>query len=217
MQNSALFRGFQGFEAEKMLKCIGGKLKLCNTNEIIMSYKEAPEYLYVVLKGNAELATYDYDGNKTTLERYGTDSVFGDMFFKPSGNDEFSVYATTSCEILMFRYNDAISQCENACTRHKTFIDNLFRMLSEKLLLQSQHIEILTKRTIRDKLLAYLEHQATKNSSFSFLLPMSLSALSEYLSIDRSAMQREIRRLNNEGIIQSTGKKIVLVRKQGIS
>ncbi|MBO5733301.1 MAG: Crp/Fnr family transcriptional regulator [Clostridia bacterium] len=196
-----------------MLKCLGGKVKNCNTNETIMSYNEAPDYLYVVLAGTAELATYDYDGNKTILERFTPDSVFGDMFFKPSGNDEFTVYATTSCDVLCFNYDNAINQCENACTRHKLFLDNLFRLLSKKLLSQSQHIEILTKRTIRDKLMSYFEHQSAEKGSFSFSLPMSLSSLADFLSIDRSAMQREIKRLNDDGIIISKGKKIVIVRK----
>ncbi len=213
MQNSALFRGFDALETQKMLRCLGAKVKNCNTNETIMSYKEAPEYLYVVLRGTAELATYDYDGNKTILERFVANSVFGDMFFRPSGNDEFMVCATSPCEVIYFRYHNAINQCENACKRHKDFLNNLFMMLSKKLLSQSQHIEILTKRTIREKLLSYFEHQATQNSSFSFTLPMSLSSLADFLSIDRSAMQREIKRLNDEGIIVSKGKKIVIVRK----
>lgn len=213
MQNSALFRGFEGTEVQKMLKCLSAKIKNCNINETIMSYKEAPEYIYVVLSGTAELATYDYDGNKTILERYSADSVFGDMFFRPTGGDEFMVSATTPCEVLSFRYHNAINQCENACKRHTKLLDNLFSMLSMKLLTQSQHIEVLTKRSIREKLLAYFEHQATKNSSFSFSLPMSLSSLADYLSIDRSAMQREIKKLNDEGIIISKGKKITLIRK----
>ncbi len=213
MQNSALFRGFEAFEVEKMLKCIGGKIKICNTNETIMSYKEAPYYLYVVLSGTAELATYDYDGNKTVLERFSPDSMFGDMFFKPLSNDEFSVYATTSCRILYFRYYDAINQCENACKRHKLFIENLFSMLSSKLLHQSEHIEILTKRTIHEKLMCYFVHREAEFGSFSFTLPMSLSALADYLSVDRSAMQREIKRLNDEGIIVSKGRKITLIKK----
>ena len=213
MQNSALFRGFQGSEAEKILRCIGGKIKICNTNETIMSYKEAPYYLYVVLSGTAELATYDYDGNKTVLERFAQDSLFGDMFFAPLGKDDFSVYATTSCEVLYFRYNDAINQCENVCKRHKMFLDNLFVLLSKKFISQSEHIEILTKGTIREKLMCYFKHREAESDSFSFTLPMSLSALSEYLGIDRSAMQREIRRLNDKEIIVSKGKKITLVKK----
>ena len=213
MLNSALFRGFEASEVQKMLKCIGGKIKICNTNETIMSYKEAPYYLYVVLKGTAELASYDYDGNKTVLERFAPDSIFGDMFFKPLGKDEFSVYATTSCEILYFRYYDAITQCENVCKRHRTFTDNLFSILSAKLVHQSEHIEILTKRTTREKLICYLTHREAEFGSFSFSVPMSLSALADYLSVDRSAMQREIKRLNDEGIIQSKGKKITLIKR----
>lgn len=213
MQNSALFRGFQEIETEKMLKCIGGKIKNCNTNETIMSYKDAPHYLYVVLSGTAELATYDYDGNKTVLERFARDSVFGDMFFAPLAKDDFNVYATTSCEILYFRYYDAINQCENACKRHKLFLENLFMLLSKKFIAQSEHIEILTKGTIREKLLCYFAHRKAETGSFSFSLPMSLSALSDYLGVDRSAMQREIKRLNDEGIIMSKGKKITIIRK----
>lgn len=213
MLKSALFSGFTLSEYQKMVRCLGAKFKNCNTNETIMSYKEAPEYIYVVLSGTAELVTYDYDGNKTILERYSADSIFGDMFFRPSGSDEFSVCATSTCEIISFRYHNAITQCENACKRHTLLLDNLFSMVSAKVLNQSQHIEVLTKRTIREKLMSYFEHQATKNNDFSFVLPMSLSALADYLSIDRSAMQREIKRLNDEGIIKSKGKRITLIRK----
>lgn len=213
MQNSALFSGFTDAERQKMLKCLGAKIKKCNTNETIMSHNENPDYLYVVLSGTAELISYDYDGNKYILERITPDSAFGDMFFQPTGNDEFLVSATSPCTVLSFRYKNAITQCEKTCAHHVKLLDNLFRLLSKKLSDRAQHIEVLSKRTIREKLLTYFEIQSAENGSFSFSLPMSLSALSDYLSIDRSAMQREIKRLNDEGLVQSKGKKIVLIRK----
>lgn len=213
MENSALFSGFTDIERKKMLKCLGGKIKNCNTNETIMLHNEGSDYLYIVLSGTAELAGYDYDGNKSVLARFSADSIFGDIFFRPLSNDQFMVSATSECSVLFFRYHDALFQCENACKHHTRFLDNLFSLISEKLILQTQHIEVLTKRSIREKLLTYFEHQSLENGSFSFSLPMSLSALSDYLGIDRSAMQRELRRLNNEGIVESKGKKIILIRK----
>ncbi len=213
MQNSALFRGFTDAEVKKMMRCLGGKLKNCNTNETIMLHNTSKEYIYVVLSGTAELAGYDYNGNKAVLERYGADSLFGDMFFRATSNDQFMVSATSSCTVLFFKYTNALFQCENACKHHIKLLDNLFSMISQKLITQTQHIETLTKRSIREKLLAYFEQQSQKNGSFSFFLPMSLSSLADYLGVDRSAMQREIRHLNNEGIIDSKGKKIVLIRK----
>jgi len=213
MQNSALFSGFTDLERKKMLKCLDGKFKKCNTNETIMSHNETPDYLYVVLSGTAELAGYDYDGNKSVLARFGENAVFGDMFFSPLSNDQFMVSATSDCEILSFRYNNALFCCENMCKHHTKLIENLLSLISKKIILQTQHIEVLTKRSIKEKLLSYFEQQEKENNSFSFTLPMSLSSLSDYLGIDRSAMQREIKRLNDDGVIVSKGKKIVLVRK----
>jgi len=213
MQNSALFRDFTDSERKKMLKCLGAKIKKCNTNETIMSHNETPDYLYIVLSGTAELAGYDYDGNKSVLARFGENDVFGDMFFAPLSNDQFMVSATSCCEILSFRYNNALFCCENVCKHHTKLIDNLLSLISKKIISQTQHIEVLTKRSIKEKLITYFEQQERENNSFSFTLPMSLSSLSDYLGIDRSAMQREIKRLNDDGVIISKGKKIVLVRK----
>jgi len=153
MQNSALFSGFTDTDRQKMLKCLGAKIKKCNTNETIMSYNDNREYVYALLYGTAELASYDYDGNKSILERYSKDSIFGELFFHSSGTDEIMVTALEECEVLSFKYNNAISQCENACNRHKKFLDNFFILLSKKLIAQAQHIEVLSKRTIREKLL----------------------------------------------------------------
>lgn len=212
MLNSALFRGFQEFEVEKMLKCIGGKTKICNTNETIMSFERNIESIYIILSGTAEMVSYDYDGNQTILERYTKDSIFGEMFSPYSNFDEVFVIAKEPCEVLIIKYSRAISQCQNACLHHKKFLDNLFSLLANKLSNQSHHIEVLSKRTIREKLMAYFEIQANKQGSFSFSLPFSLSSLADYLSIDRSAMQREIKKLNDEGIIESKGKSILIIK-----
>lgn len=213
MQNSALFRDFTDVEVKKMLKCLGAKIKNCNTNETIMSHNEASDYLYIVLSGTAELAGYDYDGNKSLLARFGKGSVFGDVFFSPLSNDQYMVTATSECEILSFRYHNALFQCENVCKHHTKFLDNLFTLISKKIITNTQHIEILTKRSIREKLLAYFSQQEKENNSFLFTLPISLSSLADYLGVDRSAMQRELKRLNADGYIISKGKKIHLLKK----
>ena len=44
----------------------------------------------------------------------------------------------------------------------------------------------------------------------SFDIPVSLSDLADYLSVDRSAMMREIKKMKNENIIIAKGCKITL-------
>lgn len=72
-------------------------------------------------------------------------------------------------------------------------------------------IELLSKRTIREKLLAYFTIISTRNISKSFTIPFSLTDLADYLSIDRSAMMRELGILKSDGIIEKSGNRITLL------
>ena len=71
-------------------------------------------------------------------------------------------------------------------------------------------IELLTKRSTRDKLLGYFSFLSSRNFSKHFELPFSLTDLADYLSVDRSAMMREIKLLKEDGFITKIGNQIIL-------
>lgn len=77
----------------------------------------------------------------------------------------------------------------------------------------NMRIELLTKRSIRDKILGYFTMLSTRNLSKSFSLPFSLTDLADYLSVDRSAMMRELKLLKEDGFIEKNGNKITLIYK----
>jgi CRP-like cAMP-binding protein len=210
---SAVFSGLSDSEAQKMMTCLGAKEEKFNITETIVSYNGNSEDIGVVLSGTAELVTYDYDGNRMILERYDKNSVFGQLFAPFSGIDEPAVIAAENCEVMFFKYRKVISQCVNACESHTIFLDNMLCLLTEKLRAQANHIEVLSKRSLRGKLMAFFEIQAREKQLSSFTLPFSLYTLADYLSIDRSAMQREMKKMREEGLIKSKGKKIELCKK----
>ena len=74
----------------------------------------------------------------------------------------------------------------------------------------NSRIELLTKRTIREKLLTYFSILSNRNLSKTFLLPFSLTDLADYLNVDRSAMMRELKSLKEEGFIKKSRNKITL-------
>ena len=74
-------------------------------------------------------------------------------------------------------------------------------------------IELLTQRSIRDKLIGYFTMLSTRTFSKTITLPFSLTDLADYLSVDRSAMMRELKLLKDDGIIEKVGKKIKLIYK----
>ena len=76
--------------------------------------------------------------------------------------------------------------------------------------LKNKRIDILTKKTIRNKLLTYFKQLSKEQGSKSITLPFSLSTLARYISVDRSAMIRELKYLKEEGMIDQKTKKIRL-------
>ena len=64
---------------------------------------------------------------------------------------------------------------------------------------------------IREKLLCFFEQLADEHGSRTFPLPFSLSMLADYISADRSAMMREIKKMKEEELIAIEGKRVTLL------
>ena len=82
--------------------------------------------------------------------------------------------------------------------------------MRQKAIALSERVEILSRRTIRDKLSAYFLLQSLKNGEETINLPFSYSALGEYICADRSAMMRELRKMKEDGLLQTKGRQIFL-------
>ena len=74
----------------------------------------------------------------------------------------------------------------------------------------NERIEILTNKTIRDKLLAYFKNNTKNSNNRIVYLPFTLTDLADYLAVNRSAMSRELKTLKDEGFIEIKNKKIKL-------
>ena len=66
-------------------------------------------------------------------------------------------------------------------------------LLSDKAQSLSERVDVLSRRSIREKLLCYFRQLAKKSGGTIFTLPFSLSALADYIATDRSAMMRELK------------------------
>ena len=94
---------------------------------------------------------------------------------------------------------------------HKEFSEQIHKLIVEQVIDLNTRIELLTKKNIRDKLLAYFNLISSKDLRKSFTIPFSYTDLADYLSIDRSAMMRELSHLIEEGFIKKKGKRITLL------
>ena len=180
-------------------------------NETVTTYIENRNQVCILLKGEADLIRYDYNGNKTIIGHFSEGNIFGEVLYPANTNNELFVQARSDCEVLFFSYNNIWNKCKSNCPYHKDFSENLNKLIINKIIDLTTRIELLTKKNIRDKLLSYFDSLSINSINKNFSIPFSYTDLADYLSVDRSAMMREISHLQEDGIIYRKGKKITLL------
>lgn len=197
-----LEQGCSKFEKKHFLK-----------HETITTYIQKRNQICIMINGTADLIRFDLNGNKDIVDKFNSNDIFGEAFYPVHTNNELTVIATTDCDILFFLYNNIYEKCKQNCKFHTTLSASLLELTLKNSVHQNTRIEVLSKRTIREKLLTYFSILSSKDFSKSFTLPFSLTNLADYLSVDRSAMMRELKNLVDEGFISKNGNKIKLLYK----
>ena len=202
----------EDFSNKLLNSCERVQLKKFEKNEIITTYIINRNQVCIVLEGSADLMRYDFNGNQMVVEKFNKFDVFGEIFYQINTNNELFVLAKEKSKILIFNYDIFEKKCKKNCKMHEELLIGLPNLVLTKVSDLNLRIELLSKKTIRDKLISYFRILSEKNFSKTFTLPFSLTDLADYLSIDRSAMMRELKSLKEEGFIKKSDKnKITLL------
>ena len=200
----------ENFISDFSKSCQKMQKKVFSKNEVVTTYIKNRNQLCILLNGHADLVRYDLNGNRTIVEHFSKNALFGEVFYTITTNNELLVEAKETSEVLFFIYDDIYKKCRTNCKFHQTLTEYLPELILSKVTDLNMRIELLTKRSIRDKLLGYFSILSTRKLSTSFELPYSLTDLADYLSIDRSAMMRELKLLKEDGFVTKTGNRITL-------
>lgn len=189
------------FTKQLQNSCTKIQIKKVEKNNTITTYIKNRNQIYILASGKADLIKYDVNGNKTIIETLNENDIFGEVFFPITSNNELFVVAKENCEVISFTFDDIIKKCSRTCKFHETLKTSLLNLIINKIVTQNIRIELLTKRSIREKLKSYFSSLSNNFSIKTFSIPISYTDLADYLSIDRSAMMRELKALQDDNII----------------
>ena len=192
-------------------KCKCVQKKHFRKNQQITTYIQKRNQICILLSGEADLVRYDLNGGRVIIEHYMQNDIFGEAFSTVTENNELTVEAKKNCDVLFFTYDIMFEKCKDDCKFHQTMVENVQKIILEKVIKLNTRIEVLTQRTTREKLMGYFSILSTKLNSKSIIIPFSLTDLADFLSVDRSAMMREIKNLKDEGFIEKDGNKFKLL------
>ena len=214
IRKNPLFHQIEDSDITSLLKCLNANRHNYKKNEYIFSAGDSVKNVGIVLTGRINVLQEDYWGNRKIIANIGRNGLFGEAFscaeikFLP-----VSVIATENTEIFLFNYQKILTTCSPTCVFHATLIKNMLRIIADKNVMLTQKMEVITSPSTRESILAYLSYQAIMNGSNIFTIPFDRQELADYLSVNRSAMSRELSKMQEEGLINTNRSNFELLTK----
>ena len=203
LENNLLFKSINKNDLPLLLKCLQANKITYQKDQTIIHQGQSINEIGILLSGKAHIINDDYWGNQTIIKEIDIGELFGEAYaFLPKQNTMISIIAKEKCEILYLNISKIIFSCNKNCHYHHLFIQNLLIATSQKNIMLTQKINHITKRTTREKILAYLSDLSKIHNSNAFNIPFNRQQLANYLAVDRSALSFELTKMQKEGIIR---------------
>lgn len=202
IRKSKLFYGINEEETKSMLKCLSAEEKSYKKGEYVFRVFDNIPAVALLLYGTIHIQKEDFWGNLSLLAEIVPGQLFGETYACIQ-NEPISVNAVAIRDslVLMLDIKRVLTFCSSSCAFHTRLIQNLISVIAMKNVVLTSKIEHMSQRTTRDKLLSYLSEQSVLNQSSSFDISLNRQQLSDYLSVDRSAMSNELCKLRDEGLL----------------
>jgi len=200
--NSPLFEGIAPEDRKGMLGCIGYHIAQFRKGDIIAFEEDNIRNVGILLSGSVDMVKEDVWGNKVLVARMGKDEMFGETF--AWGKNKLSAVTFVVSEdarIMLIPLDRVMHSCTNTCACHHQLVENMVHIIADKNRDLIRKIEVISKRTIREKLLAYLSVQSQLQNTRYFEIPLGRTELADYLCVDRSALTRELVKMREDGLI----------------
>lgn len=207
-----LFDGVADDSLFTMLDCLGAKVIEFDKKYTVIAQGYPAKHIGIVLSGSVQMERTDYFGNRSIVAKAERSELFCEAFACAEVESiPVSIIANEPSEIMLIDCSRVLHACSNNCGFHQQLIYNLMKDLAKKNLNFHQRIEVTSKRTTREKLMAYLMLQAQRAKSSSFEIPFDRQELADYLEVERSGLSAEISKLRKEGILESNKKRFTLL------
>lgn len=202
LYDTPLFQNIKHTDMESMLQCLNPYVKFYKKGNYITHSGESVNSVGVVLSGTVHMLKEDIWGNTAILAIVPEKDIFGETSVcSGSYKSTASFRAITDCEVLFLSFDKILHSCSKACEFHHQLIDNMVILIAQKNIQLMEKLEVISKKTLREKTLIYLSRQAQRNNNLYFTVPMNRLELADYLGADRSALSRELSRMKDDGLI----------------
>ncbi|MBC8569866.1 Crp/Fnr family transcriptional regulator [Zongyangia hominis] len=198
-----LFQGMEVAKLPELLACLEAKVTAYGKYQPVFLEGDPAKDIGIVLSGEVQIVKEDYFGNRNIVALIEPSQIFGEAF-ACAGVETLPVSAVASCgsEVMLIGCGHIITPCKNSCADHNRLIYNLLQVMASKNLFLNKKLEFVSKRTTKEKLMAFLLEEAKRYGGDTFTIQYNRQELADYLGVERSAMSAELGKLRDDGKIK---------------
>lgn len=184
---------------KNLSNCVNIQKKNFSNKEVIINNNTTKKQIGFIIYGKANIMKTDINGNTTILRDLKVNDIFSNLFFQNT-EDEIYIVSNKETEVIFIDYYAILKSCTKNCPFHSNLILTLYDLLINDNKKQNEKIELLSQKTVREKLLYFLKQRMNKDKVFK--VTTSYKAIAEYIVVDRSNLMRELKKLEKEKIIK---------------
>lgn len=201
-QTHPMYRDISLTDCRTLMNCLGCREKTYQKDQIIAATENSSRQIGIVISGCIHIIKEDIWGRRTFFTYTGDDGIFGEVLMGENLSERGILFkAAEPTTILIIPADRILHPCRNSCPFHHKLSRNLFDLLSRRNAALTEKIEITSKSSLREKVLAYLSLEAQKTGSMKVTIPLSRSEMADYLCTNRSALSRELANMKKDGIL----------------
>ena len=200
-----LFKDLKDAELEYALQFFHSRKRRCHRGEVLNRAGEPMRHFGMVLEGIIHVSMDDFDGNQLLMANVTPGITFGESLCYLGSETQVSVESVTDSVILMMDTESLRHPAVNPTAMDAELTRRFTAMLAERTLLLNDRIQVLSKLTIREKVITLLSQYTGRENTSVIILPFNREAMATYLGTNQSALSRELRKMQDEGIIRFHG------------
>ena len=205
-----LFDGIKDEQLADAIKLLNGHIKKVVKDDYIVQLGGTIKYAGLLLKGKIESSFQNENYDQITMLTFTNGYLFGEsLVINRAKNSPVQVRAVEDCVVLFIDLEMIYAAADNSPIRN-ILARNLIKSLAKKNLILNQKVRILSQKSLRDRIFIYLR-TLPKDKDGYVKIPFTQTALAEYLGVNRSALSRELGRMQNEGLLVIDGKRIKII------
>lgn len=214
LSESTFFKNIPKEKIIDIVNCNACYIKTFKPQMNIYEIGDETNCIGIILQGSVDIIQISINGYETIVNRLTEGYNFGNDFSCVSDVNNLNyIRSATDSTILFINTSKLFRECKDLCKYRTCLFENIIETIAKSNIKLNSKIQIMSQKTLRDKLITYFEILAMQKGSSDIVIPFNREQLASFLISERSSICRELSKLKDDNLISLKGNNVKILYK----